>query len=997
MLSLLFRLRMTGLLCSFLFLHPLLLRCVADDSVAGRVGQGKRIPWSTSRVSGTPEPTAPFRTEPAFPQLKFVDPTVLTISPTGRRWFLAELTGKIYTFPDKPDCQQADVQLFVNLAEHIANAQHVYGLAFHPDYQQNHFIYICYLAGKGFAGDNRVSRFTVKGDDPPRCDPTSEQILIEWSTGGHNGGCLEFGPDGYLYISTGDGASPSPPDPSNTGQDITDLKSSILRIDVNRSESGRPYAIPPENPFLKIPGARPEVWAYGFRNPWKMSFDPGSGHLWVGDVGWDLWEMVFRVKSGDNCGWSVVEGSQTIRPDLKPGPTPIQPPVMTHPRSDARSVTGGYVYRGQQSPDLVGHYVYGDFVTGKIWKLRYDGKQVTGSQELVDTPFRIITFAEGYDHELYVVDYDGTIHRLIPNPVTAANQDFPHKLSESGLFASVVDQQPAGGVLPYSVNAEPWADGAQSKRLVALPQQEQLTVYKATNLLAGERKGEWRFPRDSVLVKTLYLNLATEDPSAAVVARPVETQILHKEGEQWRGYTYLWNSEFTDATLVPAAGTQRVYQVVDPAVPGGRRQQSWAFQSRGECLLCHSPRAGSVLGFHEQQLRQKPAKIPAQSLAIDELVRLGLFADPIDVHRTALVDPYDPNEAIDERARSLLDVNCAHCHGNGGGASSPIRLQRQLTNLETGMIDGRLTQGDFGIRDARVVVPGDPFRSILYYRMAKIGPGRMPHVGSKVVDVQGLRLIQEWIRDQSPQAPQGSPTTGAQEAGRRKEQAQALDALIAAQEPAVNSIDLLLKDIESALALLTAVYENRFSAATRQKVIERGIAASSPQIRDLFDPFVPEEKRQKTVELIPLQVLGLNGQIEVGEKLFFSDLRLQCKNCHQIGERGKSFGPNLSKIGRKYEKPELLTSLLKPSEKIDPEFVPFILTTKSGTVHSGLIAERKEEVVVLKDNQGQLIRVAEKDVDELLSQSISIMPEGTLRDLTPQEAADLLSYLRSLR
>ena len=190
--------------------------------------------------------------------------------------------------------------------------------------------------------------------DPPRCDPKSEKVLITWLAGGHNGGDLHFGNDGYLYISTGDGASPNPPDRSNTGQDISDLLSSILRIDVDHEDKDRPYAIPADNPFIKTPKARPEVWAYGFRNPWRMSFDRPTGDLWVGDVGWELWEMIYRVKRGGNYGWSVMEGPQAVRPESKRGPTPILPPNLAFPHTEAASITGGYVYRGNKLKELQG-------------------------------------------------------------------------------------------------------------------------------------------------------------------------------------------------------------------------------------------------------------------------------------------------------------------------------------------------------------------------------------------------------------------------------------------------------------------------------------------------------------------------------------------------------------------------------------------------------------------------------------------------------------------
>ena len=154
---------------------------------------------------------------------------------------------------------------------------------------------------------------------------------------------------------------PSPPDVMMTGQDCSDLLSSVLRIDVDHAEPGKPYRIPPDNPFVNMPGVRPEIWAFGFRNPWKMSFDRATGDLWVGDVGWELWELIFKVKRGGNYGWSVMEGPQPVNVEGRRGPTPILPPIKAHPHSEAASITGGYVYHGTRLPELAGAYIYGDY------------------------------------------------------------------------------------------------------------------------------------------------------------------------------------------------------------------------------------------------------------------------------------------------------------------------------------------------------------------------------------------------------------------------------------------------------------------------------------------------------------------------------------------------------------------------------------------------------------------------------------------------------------
>ena len=393
-------------------------------------------------------------------------------------------------------------------------------------------------------------------------DPASEQVLIRFYSGGHNGGCLQFGNDGYLYIATGDAAAPSPPDVKMTGQDCSDLLSCVLRIDVDHADKGGAYRIPPDNPFVKMAGVRPEIWAFGFRNPWKMSFDRSTGDLWVGDVGWELWELIFKVKRGGNYGWSVMEGPQPVNVEARRGPTPILPPIKVHPHSEAASITGGYVYRGSRFPELAGAYIYGDYQSGIVWGLRVQSETVTWQRELAHTPLHLVAFGESNDGELYLLDHDRThqVYRLVPNRTTTATDSFPQRLSQTGLFASTVEHRPAQGVIPYSVNAPLWSDGRAAERLLAVPGDGRIEL---------DNQGFWRFPDRSVLVRTISLD--REPGREASPRRRVETQILHLEAGAWRPYSYLWNDEQTDAVLVGADGAS--LKIGLNGDPGGRRTQ----------------------------------------------------------------------------------------------------------------------------------------------------------------------------------------------------------------------------------------------------------------------------------------------------------------------------------------------------------------------------------------------------------------------------------------
>jgi len=256
-----------------------------------------------------------------------------------------------------------------------------------------------------------VSQFQTRADDPNRADPDSERVILEveqpW--GNHNGSTVLFGPDGYLYISLGDGGAAN--DPLGSGQDLSTLLGTILRIDVDRQDDGRAYAIPADNPFVHRPGARGEIWAWGLRNVWRMSFDRETGDLWAGDVGQNRWEEIDLITKGGNYGWNIREGRHAFK--AAASAEALIDPVVEYPQRRGReiiglSVTGGYVYRGDRLAGLRGAYIYGDYVTGRIWALRYADGEVLAHREIYtpSTPVYIASFGEGPDGELYICGFD---------------------------------------------------------------------------------------------------------------------------------------------------------------------------------------------------------------------------------------------------------------------------------------------------------------------------------------------------------------------------------------------------------------------------------------------------------------------------------------------------------------------------------------------------------------------------------------------------------------
>lgn len=961
-------------------LIALCLDCPAANAQSPVVGDrpnppalAPREPWTSSRLVGTPDPPSPYTIERAFGELAFKMPVDLASAPGSDRLFVVEQEGKIYSFADDAD-RTPSADLVFDLRAEVEGARMAYGLTFDPEFAENRFCYLCYVLADDLPEGSRVSRFTVKDETPPRLDPHSEQLLLTFRSGGHNGGCLKFGPDGYLYISTGDAAPPFPPDPLRTGQNIGDLLSSILRIDVKHSTPAKPYSVPADNPFVDSPGARPEVWAYGFRNPWKMSFDP-SGGLWVGDVGWELLEMVYRVERGGNYGWAVMEGSQPVLAETDRGPTPILPPTIEHPHTEARSITGGYVYQGRRLPDLAATYIYGDYETGKVWGLRYEDRRLTWHQELVDTAIKIVSFGIDRHDELYLLDHGGGLYRLAPNPNQAANEQFPRRLSKTGLFRSLDPLVPAGGVVAYRVAAEPWADGAVAERYVALPDRSQV-----------DTAGGWRFPPGAVLAKTISMPLERGDPASL---RRLETQVLHYDGLDWRGYTYVWNEQQTDAELADDDGFDITLTLRDPQAPGGERKLPWRFFSRAQCVVCHNTMAGSVLGFTPVQLNTARADLGADCQQLDALATLGVLSARPSGDLPGPADPSDTSADLNRRARSYVHANCAHCHRRHGGGTAAIELPFELPLAETRALDARPTQGAFGIPRAAVIAPGDPLRSILFYRMAKLGRGHMPQLGSSVIDEEGLRLIHDWIE----QLKSGGETDG--------EETRQLAELRASEgsDREAALLDRLFSTTRGALALMWAIEAGTLSKTQRSRAAMAGVRHADGQISGLFERFVPDELRPRRLgdAIQPAAILSLTGEAARGRRLFFETAAIQCKQCHRIGNQGTELGPDLSEIGKKYNRAQLLESIIEPSKQIDPKFAAYLVETTAGQVHAGLLIEKTEREVILKDTQNKQIRIPADEIELFAPQQKSLMPDSLLRDMTAQEVADLVEFLGTLK
>ena len=358
------------------------------------------------------------KTERAFPNLRPRRPVIITHANDGSdRVFIVTQQGVIHWIPNDQNAKKTnkflDIEAQVVYADR-KNEEGLLGLAFHPKYKENGFFYV-YYTSREEPLLSKISRFSVSKDDPGKADPNSELEIMRikqpyWN---HNGGTLAFGPDGYLYIALGDGGAGG--DPHMNGQNVQTLLGSILRIDVDNTDGDKQYSIPADNPFKgQARLGREEIYAWGFRNPWRFAFDRETGVLWAADVGQDVWEEINIVEKGGNYGWDLREGFHKFGPNGFDANSNLTEPIWEYDHEVGKSITGGTVYRGKRLPKLNGYYVYGDYVSNKFWALKYDSStgKVVANRPIETSNITVMTFGEDQSGEVYCTDSFGQIHRF---------------------------------------------------------------------------------------------------------------------------------------------------------------------------------------------------------------------------------------------------------------------------------------------------------------------------------------------------------------------------------------------------------------------------------------------------------------------------------------------------------------------------------------------------------------------------------------------------------
>ncbi|WP_339614640.1 PQQ-dependent sugar dehydrogenase [uncultured Winogradskyella sp.] len=735
----------------------------------------------------------------AFPNVTFFYPITFKTVPLQDKLVIGQLDGQIFWIEN--DESTTNKNLIADLSTEVgitADAGFL-GLTIHPNFGNGDNYFYVYYTTKNSDGENEPSTYATQNcdlDDPYtnfvilerfEVDPTTLLLvpgsrinLLKNRMNGttHRGGGMDFGDDGFLYLTVGDQAA------WRRAQNMTsNLDGGVLRLDVDKDpsrshppirkkpqdtgdseeESGIEYWIPNDNPFLSADGSTfEEYYSVGLRNPFRMTKDSQTGIFYIGDVGLDSFEEINVLGSGLNYGWPLFEGDGA-------GPGCVtqllynmshEGPLTAFPRDRANSITGGYVYRGTNIPEYFGKYICSDYGQGdELFSVDLS----TGNFEEIGNflPRDIIAFGEDYDNELYLLKagQNTTLYKMKSTDSEISYDLFPQLLSEAGIFTDLNTLAVTDGIIPYDLIESFWSDGALKRRWLAIPNNG--TYNTSGEQIDYSENGDWDFPEGTVIIKHFDLKINDNNPN---ITRKIETRLsIMRENGKFYFLTYNWNEGQTDATLQSI----ELDEPIDiTTTTGGIRTQTWHFPSNTECLTCHSDANKGSLGLRSRYLN-KDYTYSETGITANQLVtlsHLGIIDEEIIDSDTPNIltskSIYDANATLDEKARSYLDLNCAYCHRpeSENRAAFDLRLFNSLeaTNI---LNAGVLTT--LGITDEEIIFPGNASKSILYHRMNSVDLTiMMPPLSKSIVDNDVVILIENWINQlEAPADDLNSPDT----------------------------------------------------------------------------------------------------------------------------------------------------------------------------------------------------------------------------------------------
>lgn len=794
---------------------------------------------------------AGYKVVDAFPAMRFENPIRVAQQPgTNQLWVLCQ-SGEIWSF-DKTN--PTTKTLVLDIKDRCVGHDEgegdsgLLGIAFHPQFGQpgspkRGYVYLWYsyrpVSGWNYYSYNRLSRFTL-ADGATTISPSTEQVLINqydrktW----HNGGGMFFGADGFLYISAGDEGD-GPHDFTGSGtysnsQKINDgLFSGVFRIDVDMNSatshairrqpkssatppSGWPasysqnYYIPNDNPWLSTSGKYlEEFYAIGLRSPHSLSLDSVTGTALVSDTGRDQQEEIDVLAKGANYQWAFLEGTATgpITNVVGPGTSTAPVHIYGNRTVDGSALIGGSVYRGSQfASDLGGKYVFGDFISNKVWALDW---QTPGAARrwLVTVPripgssTGITALSVDAQNEIYITVHgpQGRIYTLASTGATSAP---PATLSATSAFTSLASLTPSAGIVPFNVNSPLWSDGAEKNRWIAVPNDG--APYGATETVSFAATGQWSFPVGTVTIKHFELPLSATNPA---LKKRLETRFLVRTQDGWYGLTYRWRTDGTDADLVPAGGTSEDITVTQ--ADGSTRVQTWTYPTRENCMGCHTQLAGFALGASTRQLNGS-FTYPSTGITANQLATwsaIGMLNTSLTSTQIAgfakTVAVTDTSATLEQRMRSYFDANCSHCHQPGGVMRADWDGRFDTPLAQQGIVNG-VPENEFGITGAKIILPGSNDQSLIYVRMNDAGNAQvqMPTIGRNVRHDAAVTVLRSWIAQLAGGGGNQAPSV-VQPATQNSVRGTAASLQITASDPDGNALSYSATGLPAGLSIAT--------------------------------------------------------------------------------------------------------------------------------------------------------------------------------------------------